>query len=301
MPIRIILITLLLFSSLILKAQEFNCTISVSSPQVQGTDRSVYQTLQKSLYEFVNQRKWTNYNFRVEERIECTMMITVSDRISTDEFRGTLNVQLRRPVFKTSYNSVLLNYIDKDFTFRYVEYETLEFQDNTFTSNLTSVIAYYCYIMLGLDFDSFSPNGGTQFYEKAQAVVNSAQSAPDRGWKAFESLKNRYWLVENLLNSSYAPIRQFLYTYHRTGFDQLSENVEMGRSEVTQSLEYLRKASREKPGLFLLQLMMDAKRDELIKLYSEASPMDKTKAINILKEIDPANASKYDQIQKATN
>jgi hypothetical protein len=295
------LIIIALVSSFSALAQEFNCTISVSTPQIEGTDRRIYQTLQTSLYEFINQRKWTNYDFKVEERIECTMMITVQDRISTDEFRGTINVQLRRPIYKTSYNSVLLNYIDKDFTFRYVEQETLEFQENSYTSNLTSVIAFYCYIMLGLDFDSYSPNGGTVYYEKAQSIVNSAQSAQERGWKAFESLKNRYWLAENLLNSAYSPIRQFLYSYHRMGLDQMSENVEMGRTEITQSIEFLRRASREKPGLFLLQLMMDAKRDEIINVYSQASPMDKTKAVNTLKEIDPANSAKYDKIMQATN
>lgn len=278
------------------RAQEFNCSISVSTPQIQGTDRNIYQTLQTALYEFVNQKKWTNYNFKVEERIECTMMITIQERISTDEFKATINVQLRRPIYRTSYNSVLLNYIDRDFTFRYVEYETLDFQDNTHTSNLTSVIAYYCYIMLGLDFDSYSMNGGTQFFEKAQNVVNAAQNAQERGWKAFESLRNRYWLAENLLNSSYSPIREFLYRYHRSGLDQMAENVEMGRTEITQSLESLRKASREKPGLFLLQLVLDAKRDELINVYSQASPMDKTKAVNVLSEIDPANSNTYRKI-----
>lgn len=293
---RSIIAIFLIFQASILLAQEFNCRVSVSTPQIQGTDRRIYQTLQTSLFEFINQKKWTNYDFRVEERIECTMMITIKDRISTDEFKATINVQLRRPIYKTSYNSVLLNYIDRDFVFQYVEHETLEFQENTHTSNLTSVVAFYCYIMLGLDFDSFSLNGGTQFYEKAQSVVNAAQSAPERGWKGFESLKNRYWLAENLLNSSYAPIREFLYTYHRLGLDQMSENVEMGRSEITRSLDLLRKASREKPGLFLLQLMMEAKRDELVNIYSQASPMDKTKAVNTLKEIDPSNSGKYQKI-----
>lgn len=296
-----LIILFILLPILSLRSQEFNCSITVSTPQIQGTDRNIYQTLQTSLYEFVNQRKWTNYNFRIEERIECTMMITIQDRISTDEFKGTINVQLRRPVYKTGYNSVLLNYIDRDFKFNYVEHQTLEFQDNAHTSNLTSVVAFYCYIMLGLDFDSFSPNGGTPFYEKAQAVVNAAQNAPERGWKGFESLKNRYWLVENLLNSSYAPIRQFLYAYHRKGLDQMSDNLEMGRSEITQSLDFLLKASREKPGLFLLQLMMDAKADEFVNIYSQASPMDKTKAVNNLKEIDPGNGQKYQKILQTAN
>jgi hypothetical protein len=280
------------------EAQEFNCSVSVSSPEVEGTDRNIYNTLQRSLYEFINQRKWTNYVYTVEERIECTMMITIKERISTDEFKAQINVQLRRPVYKTSYNSVLLNYIDKDFTFRYLENQTLDYSDNAFASNLTSVVAFYCYILLGLDFDSFTPNGGTPYYEKAQAVVNAAQNAQERGWKAFESLRNRYWMAENLLNPSYSMIRDFYYNYHRLGLDQMSDNLEIGRSEIANCVELLRKASREKPDLFILRLVLEAKSDELVNVFSQASPMDKTKVVNILNEIDPANAGKYQKIME---
>lgn len=277
-------------------SQEFQCQVQVSSPQVQGTDRRIFQTLQTAIYEFVNNTKWTNYDFKVQEKIECTIAITISERISNDEFKGTINVQLRRPVYKTSYNSVLLNYYDKNFQFKYLEYEPLEFNENSYTSDLTSVIAFYLYMFLGLDFDSFSPYGGTPFYDKAQAIVNSAQNSPYAGWKAFESLKNRYWMVENLLNSSYMSLRDAIYNYHRKGLDLMSDNIEFGRSGIYQSLELLRKVNREKPDLFMTKVFLEAKVDEIVNVFSQASPTDKQKAVNILKEIDPANSGKYQQI-----
>jgi hypothetical protein len=155
------------------------------------------------------------------------------------------------------------------------------------------------YIFLALDADSYSKFGGTPYYEKARAVVNAAQSTPDKGWKAFETMKNRYWLVENMLNSAYSPLREGIYQYHRLGLDIMTENLDLGRSAVNDCLENFQRANREKPGLFTIQLMMDAKRDEIINVYTQASPMDKTKAVNILKEIDPANSSKYQQIMQA--
>ncbi|MEI6695276.1 MAG: DUF4835 family protein [Bacteroidota bacterium] len=277
-------------------AQEFICNIQVSAPQVQGTDRSVYDNLRTALYEFVNSKTWTNYTYKQEEKIECSIIITVNERISQDEFKGTINLQLRRPVYRTSYNSVLLNYIDKDFQFKYVEFQTIDYVDNTFTSNLTSVIAYYCYVYLGMDFDSFSPNGGSPYFEKAQNIVNLAQNTPEKGWKSFESQKNRFWLVENLMNSAYSSVRQANYKYHRLGLDAMYDNIETGRTAIAESIELLRKAYREKPGLFSIQLFMDAKSDEIVNIFSKASPQDKAKIINNLIEIDPANASKYQGI-----
>ena len=298
---KYLLISILVLSAVVTRAQEFICQINVSSPQVQASDKTVYSEMQQQLYEFVNNTKWTNYEFRQEEKIECTMMITVSDRISTDEFKGTINLQLRRPVYHTSYNSVLLNYVDKDFQFKYLEGQTIEFNENTYTSNLTSTVAYYIYMFLGLDFDSFSLNGGSPYYQKAQNIVNAAQNAPERGWKAFESLKNRYWLVENLMNSTYAPMREANYRYHRLGMDLLTENVDIGRQAIMESIDLLKKVNREKPGLFAMQLFLEAKADELVNIFSQASPMDKNRVVNILKEIDPANGQKYQKILTNSN
>jgi hypothetical protein len=286
----------LLFLAGQLFPQEFKATVSVSSGQLEGSDKTVFQEMQKALYEFVNDRLWTNYNFRVEERIECSFMLTLSERVSSNEYKGRLNVIYRRPVYRTSYETPMLNYVDKDIQFSYDEGQQLIYSDNTYSSNLTSIFAYYLNIILGMDFDSFQLYGGTPFFQKAQAVVNAAQSSPMPGWKAFEGMKNRYWLIENLLNSSYAPIRQFMYKYHLKGLDVMSDNLELGRSSITASLEDLRKANRVEPGLFILQLILEAKRDELRNLYSEANDIDKTKAVNILIEIDPSNASSYQRI-----
>lgn len=280
------------------RGQEFDCSVSVSAPQVQGTERKVYQTMQTAIYEFMNQRVWSPYQFQKEERIECTIMITISERLSSDRFKGKINLVLRRPVYKTSYNSILFNWVDKDLEFDYIEFEPLEYNENTFSSNLTSILAFYANMFLGLDADSFSMYGGTPYFEKAQQIVNSAQNAPEKGWKAFEGRRNRYWLIENIMNSSYGSLREGFYTYHRKGLDLMSENIDMGRNGVTDALVSLQKAHRQKPGLFFLQLITESKSDELINIYTQAAPQDKTKAVNILKEIDPSHASNYQKIMQ---
>ncbi|MCX6234540.1 MAG: DUF4835 family protein [Bacteroidetes bacterium] len=277
-------------------AQEFKGTVSVSAAQIEGSDKTVYQAIQKALYEFINERSWSNYAFRVEEKIEVTFMLTLSERISSNEYRGRLNIIYRRPVYRTSYETPMFNYVDKDIQFSYDEGQPLIFSDNSFDSNLSSIFAFYLYMILGFDFDSFQLYGGTSFYQKAQAVVNSAQSAIEPGWKAFEGMKNRYWLAENMLNSSYSSLRQFMYKYHRKGLDMMSDNLELGRTSITESLEDLRKAYRNEPNLFSLQLVLEAKRDELRNIYMEANDIDKAKAVTILTEIDPANSSVYQKI-----
>ncbi len=293
---RIFVSILIIFSCSNLFAQEFNCSVQVDSRQVQGTDKKVFDDMQTALVEFINDRQWTNYKFKTEERIDCSIVIIITERVSTDVFKATMNIVASRPAYKTSYTSTLLNYIDKDFDFEYVQFQPLDFQENTHVSNLTSVIAYYLYIILGLDFDSFSQFGGTQFYEKAEAIVNTAQNAPESGWKAFEGQRNRYWLVENYLNNTYSDLRAFLYQYHREGLDVMSDKAEQGRAAICQSLSYLKNIHDERPGLFSLQLMLDAKGDEIINVFSEGNPKEKADAANIMKEVDPANASKYSKI-----
>jgi len=281
-----------------LYSQELNCQISISTAQIEGSDKRVFETLQNALYEFLNNLKWSGFNMSYEERIECSMLLTINERMGGDEYKATLNVVLRRPVFNTAYNTVLLNYIDKDFQFRYSEYQPLDYSDGAFTSNLTSVFAFYSYMVLGLYFDSFSPYGGSAFYEKAQTAVNAAQSAPETGWKAYEGTHNRYWMVENIQNSANSSLRDFLYNYNRQGLDAMYDKLEQGRASITESLNYLLKMYNAKPDLFLLQLMLDAKRDEIVNIYSDqrVPPIDKTNVVNLLREIDPGNSSKYQSI-----
>jgi len=277
-------------------AQEFNIMVSVNSQQLQGTDQRIFQNMQRAIADFINQTNWTNFNYKPEERIEGTLMITLNDRISSDEFRGRVNVILRRPVFRTNYNTPIFNWVDRDFHIKYVDGQPLEYSEDSHVSNLTSMLAFYAYLFLGLDNDTFSRLGGTPYYEKAMGVVNRAQRAPERGWKSFESQRNRYWIIENLLNGSYTPIREALYVYHRRGLDAMSDNHDMGRLAVTESLELLQRAHRSRPGLFIMQIIMEAKRDELVNIYTQAPQMDKPRVVNILKEIDPSQASKYDRL-----
>lgn len=297
LSLRLIATFLLLsFIGVRASAQEFFASVQVSAPQLQQANREKFQELRQGLYEFVNERRWTNYSFTRNERIECTIAITITEEISSDEFRGRINLVLRRPVFGSSYNTTMFNYLDNNFDFQWQAGQPIEYQDNTFGSNLTATIAYYIYIFLGLDFDSFQMMGGSPYFEKAQAIVNLAQGAREPGWKSFEGMRNRYWLAENLNNSAYANVRRFWYQYHRLGLDLMQDNIERGRQGVMNALETLQRAHRERPNLFIMQLVLDAKRDEFINIFSEGSAQDKTRAVNILKEIDPSKANDYDRI-----
>ncbi len=295
---RFLVILPLLLSLTSLRGQEFDCVISVTSAQVEGTDKRVFESLQNAMYEFMNNRKWSAYDFKPEEKIECTMVLNITERLTGDEFRGNLNIVLRRPVLNSAYNSVLLNYIDKGFQFRYVEFQPLDYSDGTFTSNLTSVMAFYSYMFLGLYFDSFSPSGGGTYLEKAQEVVTAAQNTSEPGWKPYESEKNRWWMVNNFQNPANAGLREFSYRYHHVGLDQMYDKVDAGRTSIAESLGYLQKLHNEKPNLFALQLIFDAKRDELVNIFSDqrVPPMEKSNVVNLLKDVDPANSSKYQEI-----
>ncbi|MBI4929759.1 MAG: DUF4835 family protein [Bacteroidetes bacterium] len=280
-------------------AQELNCSVQVISPQLNNSaDKKILQTLQQSIFEFMNNRKWTNDVFQQDERIECSVVITITAK-SSDVFDGSIQVQARRPVYKSSYNSLLLNVLDKNLSFRYVEYQPLEFVENTFTANLTSVLAYYANVIIGADYDSFSLEGGTPYYQKAQAIVSNAQSASEKGWKFNEDDHNRYWIVENILNSTFKPLRECMYKYHRTGFDAMAEDLITGRATVLSSLELLKKVYDSKPNSYSLTLFFLAKADEIVNLFTLAEPAEKTKLLALVNEIDPANNTKYNKINQS--
>ena len=290
-----ILLVLSLFM-LTAKSQEFFCNVEVSSQQVQGSDRRIYETMRSAIYEFMNNRNWTNYNFKSNERIECSMLINVTERPSPDYFRCDMTLALRRPVYNSTYNTVLFNYIDKDIEIEYIENQPLDFSLGTFSSNLTSLLAYYAYVMLGLDFDSFMLNGGNPYYEAAQNIVSTAQNSDYTGWKSSENTKNRFWLLENITNPSYVGFRRFLYEYHIKGLDVMYEFPEKGRQAILTSLDYLQKIKQSRPGLLFLQIIADSKRDELVNVFSEGLSTEKSTAVKILNEIDPANAMTYQKI-----
>jgi len=296
---RIWILIIVCFVTQRMMAQELRCNISISSQKIQGANKTVFETMQTDLYEFMNNRKWTEHKFAMDERIECSFFINLEEQISSDEFKGSIQVQIRRPVFNSSYETVLLNIKDKDFQAKYVEYQTLEFNETSNKDNLTNILAYYAYIILGMDYDSFSPEGGTEYFQKAQAIVNNSQNAREKGWKAFESERNRYWLVENLLNKSYSGFRSCTYQYHRQGLDIMSEKTPEGRGVIAESLKSIQKVFRTRPSLYILQVFFDAKSDELVNIFSKSFPDERNRVTVILNECDPSNGSKYEKILKS--
>ena len=304
MVFKRIFFILLIVSPEFLWAQELRCNIQVNTQKIQGTNRTVFQTLQTSLYEFMNNTAWTNHVYGFDERIECNIMLNITEQLGSDEYKGTLQIQARRPVFNSSYNTTMLNFLDNNLHFRYREFDKIEFTETSHLSNLSSTLAFYAYIILGIDYDSYSNLGGNEYFLKAEKIVTNAQNAPERGWKAYEgNRKNRYWMVENLLNSKYRPLREVYYRYHRQGLDRMSEKPTEGRAEIAESLALLQKVYREKPDpyLFGLQLFFDAKNDELVNVFSESFPAERARVVNILIEVDNPNASKYKTILEQKN
>lgn len=275
-------------------AQELICQVQLNDQQVEDTDKSRFQTLQTSIYEFMNNRQWTNKKFNPEERIECTISITFSaDGTSRDNYSGTIQIQSRRPIYNSAYDSPIINIIDKQLSFEWAEHDPLNFDINSYTNNLTSVLAFYAYIIIGTDFDSYSLLGGSEYYNNAQTVVNNASNSNNLGWTSMGDEKNRYWYTENILNSRYADYRTFMYNYHRKGLDLMSGDISKGRVVVMNSLSLLQNVHKARVGLYTMTSLMDAKRDEFVGIFTDAQANEKKTAKQILVEIDGANAQEY--------
>ncbi|MGD0756777.1 MAG: DUF4835 family protein [Bacteroidales bacterium] len=286
----------------IMNAQEMNCNIQISAQRIQGSNRQVFESMQKDLFEFMNNTVWTNHVFNYAERIDCNILINLTDQLSADEFKGTIQIQLSRPVFNTTYNSTILNFIDNNFQFQYVEFQPLVFDQSTYSS-LISVLSYYTYMILGFDYDTFAPMGGTEFFQMAEKIVTNAQNAPEPGWKPYDGSRNRnrYWLVKNVLDKEYEGVRQFMYDYYINGFDKMESKTSEARTSMVESLKLIQDVYRKKPDpfMYLVQVIMDAKSDELINIFSAAFPEEKSRVVEILTEIDPANKAKYEKINSA--
>ncbi len=294
-----ILVTILIVSGI--RAQELNCNVMIQKPPVQGTSEQLFQSLQRSVSEFMNTHKWTNHNYEFNERIECSILIKVLN-VSGSRFTSTIQVISNRPVYGTSLQTPMLNYKEDNnmFEFEYVQNQNLEFNESRHTSNLTAVLAYYAYVIIGLDYDSFALMGGTEFFQKAQRIVNNAQASNYKGWKAYESRKqdNRYFLIENLMNNKYSAVRRASYRYHRLGLDLMHKRLEAGRNEIAESLKFIQRVYRQKPNLFIIKLFFDAKHSEIVNIFSGAFAAEKTKVYNVLKETDPAHLNQYEKLIK---
>lgn len=278
-------------------SQELNCSVTINAQQAQGSDRRIFETLKNSLMEFMNNTKWTNDNFKQEERIECSFAITITKRNSVEDFEAGLVVQARRPIFRTNYYSLIFFNNDPDFVFKYIEFQPLEFQETQFANNITSMMAFYAYIILGIDYDTFAPDGGTTFFQKAQNIVNNAQNAQERGWRAFEGNKNRYWIAEGFTNGNYKAIRQTYYKYHRKGLDVMTTDIDAGRAVILESLEGLKAVHNLVPGSYMMQMFFWAKADEVVNIFTQAPVQEKNKIAELVNLIDPGNGAKYLKLQ----
>ncbi len=288
-------------SANIVKAQELNARVSVISSRVaNNVNKNTFLTLQTALNNFLNNRKWSSETYAPNERIECNFLLNLESTAELNVYKATLTIQAARPIFNTTYVSPIINYKDDDINFKYVEFQQLDFNDNRVTgsdaqvSNLTAVFAYYANLVIGFDADSFSPRGGDVFFQKAQNIVNNAPDGRGiSGWKSFDGIRNRYWLVENMSNSRYAVMHDVYYNYYRLAMDKLYENEKAARAEMLNVLNQLNRFNSENPNTMINQFFFQGKATELIKVFSKATPPDKARALELLPTLDLTNAGKY--------
>jgi len=297
----------LLFCSIFIKpafSQELMCNVSVSHKEVSGTNKEIFDALRNDITEFMNNTAWTDNVYANNEKIDCNIQINISEFNNVDKFKGTISVQSSRTVFNTNYKSTLFNYKEKDqlFQFEYVEQQALYFNESTFTSNLTSVLAFYAYIIIGIDYDSFGVMAGEQYFKKAKEIVDNAQSAREPGWKPYESSDedNRYYLAEGFLNQKNGPVRRFYYRYHLLGLDKMVENVEAPRAEMADACKLLQKTYRSDRNSIILKSVMTTKMSEIVNVFSESPDIEKKNVYNILKEIDPTS-QKVEELMKKSD
>lgn len=279
-------------------AQDLNARVKVISGKVKTSNTHIFQSLETAMRDFLNGHKWSPDNILPAERVDCNFVLNITNWDGNSAFSGELQVQSSRPVFNSTYTSPILNLNDKDFDFTYAESQTIDYTDQTFSSNLASVMAFYAYVILGMDYDSFSRFGGTPYFQAAQTVVvNASSSGAYKGWKAFDGNINRYWLSENLNNRAYMPLREFVYSYHRYGLDQMADNSTKGRKFIYDQLPSLTQVDNQRIGAMLPTIFFTAKSDELVSIFSKADSRERTDAITILSQIDPANGTKYQAIK----
>lgn len=283
------------------EAQELNAKVNVVYAQISSNvDKRVFQNLQTSLQNFINKRKWTSDNFESNEKIECSFLLNLQSVVESNVYKATLTVQAARPVYNTSYLSPLINFIDNDLVFRYVEFQPIEFNENRIAgteplaANLTAVISFYVNLILGLDYDSFSPKGGDPFFQKANMIVNAAPEGRSiTGWRAFDGQRNRYWLSENLQNSKYAQVHDAIYTYYRKGLDQMLTNEKDARTQIIQALNFLSVVHAETPNVMIIPFFFQGRSDEIIRIFKKSTPQEKNQVAELSSKMDITNASLY--------
>lgn len=290
-------LAILLLFSLSANAQDLNAQVQVISPQVQNNNKGALIQLEAAIRDFLNGRRWTGLAGRPQERIDCNFLINVREWDGSSSFKAEAQIQSSRPVFGTTYNSPLINISDNNFDFTYIEGQALDFSEQQFLSNITSLLAYYAYIIVGLDADSFSKHSGSPYFTQAQQIVNNAQNISFVGWKAADGQSNRYWLAENLNNNQYNSLRSFIYEYHRSCLDLLAGKPEKARKTLVSILPDLQRTDKSRQGNMLNQIVFTAKADEMVNILKTASEQDRIRAYSILSSTDPANIRKYDLLK----
>jgi Domain of unknown function (DUF4835) len=281
-------------------AQELNCKVSISTDQLAVNEQrgsTIYAEIQNVMQEFINNRRWTSDNFSIEEKINCSLAVILTKASATGDYEATANFQVRRPVFGTSYETVLLNYVDKSFNFKYVANSPLTYNDNNYNDNLTQMLAFYAYVALTYDYDSFGKFGGTNYAQKAQNVVNIAQNAGG-GWLSSNDIRNRFWIPENLLNQQMQPLREGFYNYHRLGMDVYATNSAASRQQIVEYLNTIKQVNQTRPGQVWLRLFFESKSVELINIFSDAPLEERKKVAPLLTSLDPTNTEAYRKLGK---
>jgi len=299
---RLLTYSILLLTS-VASAQELKCNVIINHDQVQGTNTQVFTTLEQSIKEFINTQHWTDLTVAERERIDCTFMFIISSVTTDGLFSAEMQVQCRRPVYHTSYQSTLVNLKDNNCSFTYQEFDRIEYQPTQFTSNLAALLAYYSYYILGMDADSYARMGGTPYYRQCENIVNLAQSASINdseltGWQAFSNNRSRYALINQLLDQAFQPFREYIYTYHRLGLDVMADNVANGRARIAQDIHILQEANRARPATYVVYTYMDAKNDELVQLFKQGTTEEKKKVYDVCMAVDPTRQDQYDKINK---
>ncbi|MBC8112246.1 MAG: DUF4835 family protein [Verrucomicrobia bacterium] len=286
-------------------AQELRCRVSINTQQMQvftTMDKSIFKEIEKVISEFMNNKKWTNDNFKPEERIECSILINIQKMPSIGFFEGNAVIQVVRPVFGTNYNSFLFNFVDRNWQFQYQPGQQIDvFNENLYNNNLTSLLAFYAYLIIGMDYDSFAKLGGTSYMQTAFNIANNAgQSVQngETGWKQNEDQRNRYWLAENLINQQLQTIRENTYVYHRLALDTFQEKPDEARARILDILKKIKEVNQIRPQMVLVNTFFDTKAAELVNLFLQAAPQEKAQVFNLLSELDPTNTDRYRQLQR---
>jgi len=277
-------------------SQELKCNVTVIAPTITNVDKSVFETMESTIRDFMNNRKWTNDTFDPSEQIEFNMQITINQAQSQTSFSGTMQIQSSRPIYMSDYNSSLFLVNDNKFQFRFLPNTVIDFSLDQHRDNLSSLLAYYAYMMIGYDYDSYSMNGGTSYFEKAQTIVTNAQGAAEQGWRAPENKNNRYWMVDYILSAPFSPFREGLYNFHRKGLDVMYKNSDNGRKIIKDAIIALKPVHQSRPSNIILQLYFLTKSDEIVNIFKDAPQDEKKQIYDALVKIDPSNITKYNKM-----